>query len=552
MKLHQPGLVGWLLLGLGMGCAAALTTEVRGPEAGPNIRMQTMLSLASELHADMEAGQQLSAGFTAWCAQSKQQWTSLSDKLQRRLDRTEALQRQAKADERRLSNELQVATQELGQQEQLLKDASATTGMASTELSAEQQEVNRALQASDKAAGLLNVQTELRAGQGTEFDTDSPTQLLQALTDMTASLKEERTAVSSEDSIAQEKLQGFVARMNSSLTRLQSQVAAVDGELAHRKREASLLERKFSELQSILLPALVSKNATEEVCTWRAKAASILEKQTDKDLHAVKAVLGQTSLAAMNTAPAFLQMRSAQEAGMGLVSDDKVASQNIMDDLTSLSALVPEAQDDEARHATAAEVEQGGDSEMKKWCSNLHEAAQADANAVHRSKQRLEEQLAVANGTAHDHKDDSMSYSRQQDVIKTQLHKLDELASHELSNNGKIHSSLHKSLAHLQMALSHDTQDAEATKAMIQTIENHLTFRGKVHASLQHHTNLLHKRAKVVLDTLEGALKLNSQESSGYASEVQLLATLSRAKQDDQMLSKSFQALLVKLCPLPL
>jgi len=530
-----------LLLGPGAGLAAALTTEASGPEAGP------VLALAAELHADLEAGKQLSDGFTSWCAQSQQHWASLSDKLQRRVDRTEALQRQAKADERRLSNELHVARQELGQQQRLLQDASDTTGMASTELSAEQQQVDRVLQASDKAAGFLKVQTELHDGKSAEFDSDSPAQLLQALTDMTASLKEEKSAVTDEDSATQQQLAGFMSRMNTSLARLQAQVAAVDGELAHRKREASLLQRKLSELNGILHPAVASKNATDEVCTWRADATKLIEKQTDKDLQAVKAFLGGTSLPAVNTAHSFLQMESVQDAA-GPVPDEKAVSQNIMDDLSSLAALVPETNDGEAKHVAAVETKESVDSEMKKWCSTLREASQADADAAHRSRQRLEEQMAVANGTARDHKEDSVFYSLQQDLITAQLHKLDELASHELSINGKIHSSLHKGLVHLQRAQSRDAQESEATKAMSATIESHLVFRSKVHASFQHHTALLHKRGKAVLDSLTGAADVNSHESVGYTSEVQLLATLSRAKQDDQMLSKSFQALLMKLC----
>eukprot|EP00971_Amphidinium_carterae_P126911 2514533-Amphidinium_carterae.1 len=47
-------------------------------------------------------------------------------------------------------------------------------------------------------------------------------------------------------------------------------------------------------------------------------------------------------------------------------------------------------------------------------------------------------------------------------------------------------------------------KESEATKAMSATIESHLVFRSKVHASFQHHTALLHKRGKAVLDSLTG------------------------------------------------
>eukprot|EP00971_Amphidinium_carterae_P162011 3211647-Amphidinium_carterae.1 len=43
------------------------------------VALRPVLALAAELHADLEAGKQLSDGFTSWCAQSQQHWASLSD-----------------------------------------------------------------------------------------------------------------------------------------------------------------------------------------------------------------------------------------------------------------------------------------------------------------------------------------------------------------------------------------------------------------------------------------------------------------------------------------
>mmetsp|Transcript_36265 Transcript_36265/g.85081 ORF Transcript_36265/g.85081 Transcript_36265/m.85081 type:complete len:604 (+) Transcript_36265:142-1953(+) len=561
--------------------AGSLPTSAAEPEeavAAPSAGMQAALAVASELRGEVEATKRVSEDFAAWCGEAEEHWSSMSAQLQRRFDRAESLQKQVSADERRLLSELQVAEQQLNQQQEQLKSAAATSSMALSELDAEQGQVSTVLSAAQKAEHLLHAQGMLASHQQ-----DDASQLVQALHDMSASLQQEKSAVAQEGLITHSQMAALSNRMNSSLLRLETQVASLQNELTHRRRESSLLQGKMEELQSILHPVASGGNSTKAVCAWAAKASSLAQTRLGKDVESAKVLLAQLSPAA----PVFLQLNSAksaspQQQGGAL---EAASQQHIEDDLSSLSALAdsvaasdaPEqqsappqkkkAQQPEEEEITAASLPGHANAKLVvdaaaeqsaataddkdgwgEWCKEALKAAQQDSAAARTSRQHLEEQLAVTNGTANDHEADSSFYLHQTNQVAKELKQLGTIQLNERTINVKESQALKSSLAHLQSVIAASPQQAGKAQEMQGRIQQYLSFKSKVHASFERHANLLHKRSSAVLESLQAAVTVAGQKLSGYEGEVKLLSTLARAKLDDQMLTDNYQGMVTKLC----
>jgi len=333
-----------------------------------------LLNMLKELQLETESGKHVAGSMSTWCKDASKQKTEMLATIARQLDESKVAVQQIASDEQQLQSEMDLEQSAYKEKDQRLNDASATASLTMGDAQQEVQQVEIAIGAAKDAIHLVNIQMQqhgvVSSSAGAEsvsnlmqvssdrmtddekqmmssFVTDpdqadgsgghSPRAMLQTLTTMHSRLTDERNAAVADSNAIHQKLWSFTDHLNSSIIEMKSQSAAIGMELAHRKRERTLMEGKMSELSVLSKVIEESKTAAEASCHKEADRTGLAAKLISEEVKAVRTILSQMPSSAdsmlnnQDASSSFLQVRSTHGSSL----------QGALHDLQSLAQSFP-------------------------------------------------------------------------------------------------------------------------------------------------------------------------------------------------------------------
>lgn len=339
-----------------------------------------LTALLKRLQAEQGERAQASSERSQWCSVASTQKTSIEEAIQRRLDEAAIELRQISSDSKRLDSEMNLVQSTEREQKQQLVDASSTEQFAVEEFASEQRQVEQTVEAAHHAIRLLtshNVAARSGTGQaadvgavsnlmqlGAEGMTDAerqimssyvdpkpaaatgsaaprPQELLQTLRTLTKRLEEERDSGRQERERMARKLWAFGDHLNVSMVETRSQAAAIDMELAQRKRERTRLTGKTTDLAGLLKAVEASKATTAVACQQETAQDVQMGKYLAAELDSVRLALEQLSpdgsdvFLELPGSPSFLQIKQREAPAAG-------PARYVLGDLADLAQQFPE------------------------------------------------------------------------------------------------------------------------------------------------------------------------------------------------------------------
>lgn len=330
-----------------------------------------LLNMLKELQLETESGKHVAGSMSGWCKDASKQKTEMLASIARQLDESKVAVQQIASDEQQLQSEMDLEQSAYKEKEQRLDDAAATASLTMGDADQEIQQVETAIGAAKDAIHLVNIQMQQHGGASNSAGSESvsnlmqvgsdrmtddekqmmssfvsdpdgsgghgPKAMLQTLTTMQSRLTEERNAAVADSRAIHSKLWSFTDHLNSSIIEMKSQSAAIGMELAHRKRERTLMEGKMSELSVLSKVIEESKTAAEASCHKEAERTGLAAKLISEEVKAVRTILSQmpssadSMLSNPDASSSFLQVRSTHVSSL----------QGALHDLQSLAQSFP-------------------------------------------------------------------------------------------------------------------------------------------------------------------------------------------------------------------
>jgi len=328
-----------------------------------------LLNMLKELQLETESGKHVAGSMSTWCKDASKQKTEMLASIARQLDESKVAVQQIASDEQQLQSEMDLEQSAYKEKDQRLNDAAATASLTMGDAQQEIQQVETAISAAKDAIHLVNIQMQQHGIASSSAGAESvgnlmqvssdrmtddekqmmssfvsdpdgghgPKAMLQTLTNMQSRLTEERNSAMADSKAIHQKLWTFTDHLNSSIIEMKSQSAAIGMELAHRKRERTLMEGKMSELSVLSKVIEESKTAAEASCHKEADRTGLAAKLISEEVKAVRTILSQlpssadSMLTNQDASSSFLQVRSTHVSSL----------QGALHDLQSLAQSFP-------------------------------------------------------------------------------------------------------------------------------------------------------------------------------------------------------------------